>query len=160
MPVSKTIWRGKVGTPEKCACISIVPISGVPVSDIYCTMASIHAPISKEDNISLWFFFSDMAGEIWEQIFEFPSLQAHLPQGPWQMALIFGVPVTSIHCIDLRMANNTPLTLTRSKIISGSSILISPCSHNSSNTIFHTTDGRCDRWYRRMAVREARNAFL
>ena len=37
VPVSKTIWRGKVGTPEKCACIVIVPVSDVPVSDIYCT---------------------------------------------------------------------------------------------------------------------------
>ena len=37
VPVSKTIWRGKVGTPEKCVCIVIVPVSGVPVSDIYCT---------------------------------------------------------------------------------------------------------------------------
>ena len=36
-PVSETIWRGKVGTPEKCACIVIVPVSGVPVSGIYCT---------------------------------------------------------------------------------------------------------------------------
>ena len=41
VPVSKTIWWGKVGTPEKCACIVIVPISGVPVSDIYCTLVSI-----------------------------------------------------------------------------------------------------------------------
>ena len=37
VPVSKTIWRGKVGTPEKCACIAIRPVSSVPVSSIYCT---------------------------------------------------------------------------------------------------------------------------
>ena len=36
VPVSETIWRGKVGTPEKCACIVTTPVSGVPVSDIYC----------------------------------------------------------------------------------------------------------------------------
>ena len=36
MPVSETIWRGKVGTPEKCACILIVPVSGVTVSGIHC----------------------------------------------------------------------------------------------------------------------------
>ena len=35
-------------------------------------------------------FFSDMADEVHklcEQNFEFPSLQAHLPQGPWQMCM-------------------------------------------------------------------------
>ena len=37
VPVSETIWRGKVGTPEKCACIVIEPVSGVPVSGVYCT---------------------------------------------------------------------------------------------------------------------------
>ena len=36
VPVSETIWRGKGGTPEKCACIVIMPVSGVPVSGIYC----------------------------------------------------------------------------------------------------------------------------
>ena len=38
MLVPKTIWRGKVGTPEKCACIVIVLVSSVPVSNIYCTL--------------------------------------------------------------------------------------------------------------------------
>ena len=38
VPVSNTIWRGKVGTPEKCACIVIVIVSSVPVSNIYCTI--------------------------------------------------------------------------------------------------------------------------
>ena len=37
VPVSNTNWRGKVGTPEKCACIVIVPVSSVPVSNIYCS---------------------------------------------------------------------------------------------------------------------------
>ena len=32
--------------------------------------------------------------ELWEQNFEFPSLQAHLPQGPWQMCLLRDYRVT------------------------------------------------------------------
>ena len=37
VPVSETIWRGKVGTPEKCACIVTVLVSSMTVSSIYCT---------------------------------------------------------------------------------------------------------------------------
>ena len=38
MPITKTIWRGKVGTPKKCACIVIVPVTSVPVTRNYCTI--------------------------------------------------------------------------------------------------------------------------
>ena len=40
VPVSKTILRGKVGIPEKFACIVIMPVSSVPVSNIYCSSIS------------------------------------------------------------------------------------------------------------------------
>ena len=35
-PVTKTIWRGKGGTPEMFACDMIVPITSVLVTSIYC----------------------------------------------------------------------------------------------------------------------------
>ena len=35
VPIKETIWRGKVGTPKKCACIVIVPVKSVPVTRVY-----------------------------------------------------------------------------------------------------------------------------
>ena len=36
VPLTKTSWRGKVNTPEMCACNVTVPITSVPVTGVYC----------------------------------------------------------------------------------------------------------------------------
>ena len=37
VPITKTFWRGKVGTPKKCACNVTGPVTSVPVTSIYCS---------------------------------------------------------------------------------------------------------------------------
>ena len=38
VPITKTIWRRKVGTPKMCACNGAEPITSGPVTSIYCTL--------------------------------------------------------------------------------------------------------------------------
>ena len=47
MPVTKTFWRGKLVHAGFGAYNEVVLVTSVPVTSIYCTIVSIHAPISK-----------------------------------------------------------------------------------------------------------------
>ena len=41
VPITKTIWQGKVGTRDSGACNVTVPITSVPITNIYCTRFTI-----------------------------------------------------------------------------------------------------------------------
>ena len=38
VPITKTFWRGKVGTRNSGACNLIMPVTSMPVTSIYCAL--------------------------------------------------------------------------------------------------------------------------